>query len=152
MSELLIQYSTSTAFASSIIRRLTHSRFSHVDFLLPGEGLLGVSGPDQKIGDFGGVLIRPNPPWTYHDKPKLARIRVEAQVHDATIAFARAQIGKPFDGSALWGFLSDQAAEQPVRQWRDPATWFCSEFVRSAEVKWRVSVAIGGDQGSCVSG
>ena len=46
-----MQYSTSIAFASMVIRRLTHSEFSHVDFILPGEGLLGVSGPDQKIGD-----------------------------------------------------------------------------------------------------
>jgi hypothetical protein len=42
---LQIQFSTSTAFTSGIIRRLTHSPFSHVDFVLP-DGLLGVSGKD----------------------------------------------------------------------------------------------------------
>ena len=134
--ELLVQFSTSTAFASGIIRRLTHSPFSHVDLLLPGEGLLGVSGPDNALNDPGGVLIRPFEPWPYMHPPKVARLQTTAEVVRHTLEFARSQIGKPFDNGALWHFIDDPAgAGYKHRDWRDPASWFCSEFVvRSTEV------------------
>jgi hypothetical protein len=94
-AELLIQFSTSTAFASAIIRRLTHSPFSHVDAIITDElaqhfkiqpGLLGASGPDcgakagrlfrHKMGwshDPGGVIVRPNPAWAYLQPPKTSK-------------------------------------------------------------------------------
>ena len=136
MPELLVQFSTSTAFASGIIRRLTHSPFSHVDFYLPGEGLLGVSGPDDAINDPGGVLIRSFTPWPYMHAPKIARIQTTDKVIRSTLEFARSQIGKPFDNGALWHFIDDPAGENyKHRDWRDPAQWFCSEFaLRSTEV------------------
>lgn len=124
---LKIQFSTSTAFASGIIRRLTHSPFSHVDFVLP-EGLLGVSGKDDSISDIGGVLIRPYPAWPYLTKPKVATINCSEEIAQRVIACAKTQIGKPFDHSAMWAMLDDQATEKK-RNWRDPTQWFCSEYV-----------------------
>ena len=84
-------------------------------------------------------------PWVYHDKPKVARLNVTNAAAIGTIMFARKQIGKPFDNGALWSFLHDQAEEPPQRQWRDPATWFCSELlIRACEVggvfPWRLAV------------
>ncbi|HVX56464.1 MAG TPA: hypothetical protein VHA37_01920 [Candidatus Saccharimonadales bacterium] len=138
MAELLIQYSTSTAFASACIRRLTHSPFSHVDIVLPGEGLLGVSGPGKYPGynDPGGVQVRPFEPWPYLFQPKVAHIKCSEEVARRTIEFAKAQMNKPFDNSALWAFLKDRAGLKVAsRDWRDPDKWFCSELViRSAEV------------------
>ncbi len=125
MAEIHIQYSTSTAFASSIIRRLCHSPFSHVDILLE-EGLLGVSGEDHKLGDPGGVRIRPIPPWPYRETPKTARLKVADNVFDAFMEVGHSQIGKPFDNGALWDFLSDQPHD---RNWRHADAWFCSELV-----------------------
>lgn len=125
MAEIVIQYSTSTAFASSIIRRLCHSPFSHVDILLK-DGLLGVSGEDHKLGDIGGVRIRPNPPWPYRETPKTARLTVTDSVHAAFMEVGHNQIGKPFDNGALWDFLSDQPHD---RDWRHPDSWFCSELI-----------------------
>jgi hypothetical protein len=139
MTELLVQYSTSTAFASGIIRRLSHSPFSHVDIVLPGEGLLGVSGPDKYVvngkpfDDPGGVLVRPFDPWPYLTKPKVAHLQTTSATADAVIAAGRSQLGKPFDNSALWGFLDD-AAESVPRDWRSTDMWFCSEWaIWSAE-------------------
>ncbi len=129
MARIVIQYSTSPAFASSIIRRLCHSPFSHVDIVLESEqerGLLGVSGEDSKSGDPGGVRIRPNPPWPYREPPKTARLRVADSVYDGFMEAGHAQIGKPFDNGALWDFLSDQPHD---RDWRHPDAWFCSELV-----------------------
>lgn len=126
MAELVIQYSTSTAFASGIIRRLCHSPFSHVDILIPGEGLLGVSGEDAKCHDTGGVLLRPFNPWPYKGPPKTARLKIgESKAFDI-IQLARSQLGKPFDNTALWDFLSDKPGD---RDWRNTESWFCSEFV-----------------------
>lgn len=130
MSKLQIQFSTSTAFTSGIIRRLTHSPFSHVDIVLP-EGLLGVSGKDDSITDPGGVRIRPHKAWPYLTEPKTANIQCDDAIAIAVINAARSQIGKPFDNGALWCMLQDQA-KTPVttqRDWRNTASWFCSELV-----------------------
>jgi hypothetical protein len=124
---LQIQFSTSTAFSSSVIRRLTHSPFSHVDFMLP-DGLLGVSGVDESIKDIGGVRVRPFNAWPYLTTPKVAHLNCPDEVTKKVIDAAKTQLGKPFDSSAMWGMLEDQATEK-LRNWRDPAQWFCSEFV-----------------------
>ncbi len=125
-SELQIQFSTSTAFMSGIIRRLCHSPFSHVDILVPGEGLLGVSGSDKGINDIGGVQMRPPGMWPYLNPPKTARLHTAGV--DAIIELAKTQIGKPFDNTALYGFLDDMGYG-PKRDWRDTSSFFCSEFV-----------------------
>ena len=67
---LTLQYSSSTALTSDLIRRICHSQFSHVDMVLQGEGLLGASGEDvyPNFDDPGGVLIRPFDPWPYKIK------------------------------------------------------------------------------------
>jgi len=157
VAELLIQYSTSKAFASAIIRRLTHSPFSHIDIKITDDvakrfgiqpGLLGASGPDctwqlgikmrRRMGksyDPGGVRVRSNQPWPYMFPPRVARLRCSDKVHDETLAFALLQRYKPFDKSALYGFLRDRAGLSVVkRDWRDPEQWFCAELiVRSCE-------------------
>lgn len=133
MSELIVQYSSGTAWASEIIRRMCHSPFSHVDIVLPGVGLLGASGPDKtalaivngkQVPDPGGVQIRPFNPWPYKEVPKLAHI--ETAKADAIIELAKTQINKPFDDSALYGFLSAHPGD---RAWRQQDKWFCSELV-----------------------
>ncbi len=136
MAELHFQFSTSTARASRIIRILTHSRFSHVDIIEPDKGLWGVSGPDKKCNDIGGVLCRPFNAWPYLFPPKVARVQCSEAVVTKTFDFARSQRGKPFDNNALWYFLRDRAG-LPIlgRNWREPNKWFCSEFaLRAVEV------------------
>ncbi len=129
MAELCFQFSTSPAFASGIIRRLTHSPFSHVDIIEPGIGLWGVSGLDKSIKDPGGVRCRPFNAWPYLYPPKVARVQTTEDVVRKTIEFARSQEGVPFDNSALYHFLRDRAGLKPLgRDWRNPNQWFCSEY------------------------
>jgi hypothetical protein len=131
LAEIKIQFSTSKAFSSDVIRRLTHSPFSHVDLIVP-EGLLGVSGKDDSIHDLGGVMVRPMNAWPYLTTPKVARLQCADEVAAAVIAAGRSQLGKPFDDSALWSFFQDQAVEQIIgkpRDWRDTKQWFCSEWL-----------------------
>jgi hypothetical protein len=131
MGEIRIQFSTSKAFSSDVIRRLTHSPFSHVDLIVP-EGLLGVSGKDDSLHDPGGVRVRPMNAWPYLTVPKVAHLQCSDEVAAAVIDAARSQLGKPFDDSALWAFFQDQAVggsvDGKVRDWRDTKQWFCSEL------------------------
>ncbi len=125
---LEIQFSTSTAFSSGVIRRLCHSPFSHCDIVIPGEGLLGVSGEDKSIGDIGGVQIRKFGMWPYLHPPRVARLTTAGA--EAIIEKGKTQIGKPFDNSALYGFLEDMGhSPRASRDWRDHGSWFCSEYV-----------------------
>ena len=120
---MIVRYSSSTAFMSNLIRRACHSRFSHVDIVLPGEGLLGVSGEDKSVNDPGGVRIRPFQPWPYNI---VREVEVKTDRSQAIIACGRTQIGKPFDNEALYAFLNPYTV---ARDWRELDKWFCSEFV-----------------------
>lgn len=123
MTDLIIQFSSSTAFMSRMIRTLCHSRFSHMDIVLPGEGLMGVSGKDDSIADLGGVRIRPFEPWPYEIK---RTITIKTDKADAIIRAGRSQIGKPFDDEALHAFLSIHPLF--TRSWDALDRWFCSEW------------------------
>lgn len=132
---LFLQYSTSFAWSSWVVRKLCHSPFSHVDVIVPGEGLLGASGPDKKgpfvkdgiirRGDPGGVQIRPFEAWPYKVK-KTVELDIPAELSDKIINCWKTQVGKPFDHNALYAFLGDKPA---ARDWRNTDRWFCSEGV-----------------------
>lgn len=111
---------------SQLIRAACHSRFSHVDIVVPGEGLLGASGPDPHASptwkDPGGVLVRPFDPWPYEIK---RTVTIKTDKADAIIARWRTQVGKPFDDGALRAFLF----AEPLHDWRELSQWFCSEGV-----------------------
>jgi hypothetical protein len=133
MAELCFQFSTSTAWTSGLIRRLTHSDFSHVDIIEPGVGLWGVSGLDDSIKDPGGVRCRKFDAWPYLYPPKVARLQTTDEVVRKTLEWARAQEGAEFDNAALYHFLRDRAGLRKLgREWRDPHKWFCSEYALRA--------------------
>ena len=158
-NEVVIQFSTAAPSSwrpfsrgwknrySKIIRVLGHSYFSHVDFVVPiatvsewtgtdyssvGEyGLLGASnspGSPVIVGSPRGVAIRTA---DYQSFGIRRRVSLKTDRADAILAFAREQIGKPFDTGALSPrvFLSDPfygAVES--RDWRHPDKWFCAEM------------------------
>lgn len=136
---------------SKIIRMLGHSYFSHVDFVLdmdtvgkwlsmdPHElrakygdhALLGASqNPDSPpiVGSPVGVAIRVP---EYQSFGIRRRVIIRTDRADAILAFARKQIGRPFDVSALSPrvFLSDPFyGDVESRDWRHPDKWFCAEY------------------------
>ena len=135
-NRLIIQFSTTEDsldnWASALIRRLTHSPFSHVDLVLPDGSLLGASdqGPTSPCieGNQRGVAIRPP---DYQRFGYRRQMILETDRAGAVIEAARTQLGKPFDNAALHDFLSDKFPD--YRDWRDPAAWFCAEFLTWAE-------------------
>jgi hypothetical protein len=128
---LVFRFSTSentlANWASAVIRRMCHSPFSHVDLLLPDGNLLGASdqGPLGAFlhGNPQGVAIRPP---NYQRFGMRRDMIIETDKADAIIAAAKSQLGKPFDPSALWGFLSDGPPQE--RDWRNVLAWFCAEL------------------------
>lgn len=117
MAIIQLRLITSNSIVSQAIRAVTYSDYSHVDFVLPGEGYLGAHSD-------GGVLIRP---FGYCKPAKVmnAVVKVSEPVADSVIRFARAQIGKPYDHGAIFGLLAR-------RNWQDSEKWFCSELVAAA--------------------
>ncbi len=113
-------------WASWVIRHMSHSPFSHVDMVVD-EGLLGASdSPKAPVieGNPRGVAIRP---LEYQDFGARFRMKINTPLARPIRAAAMTQVGKPFDNSALKGFLSDALPGQ--RDWLQADTWFCSELV-----------------------
>lgn len=114
-------------WATPLIRRLSHSPFSHVDFVLDNGNLLGASnqGPNSPYieGNPKGVAIRPP---DYQEFGIRRRMVIKTDKAQFIMAYALAQLGKPFDNSALYAFLSE--GTPGVRDWRDPDKWFCAEM------------------------
>lgn len=137
---------------SKAIRVLGHTYFSHVDFVIPIElvadwgigslhnlsfiygdyACLGASDDPQSSvisGNPRGVAIRPA---NYQSFGIRRRMILQTDRAAAILAWAKTQIGKPFDSGALSPrvFLSDPYyGEVESRNWRDPDKWFCAEYV-----------------------
>lgn len=114
-------------WASPLIRRLCHSPFSHVDFVLPDGNLLGASdqGPDSPCieGNPQGVAVRPP---NYQEFGIRRNMVIKTDRAQFILAAAYNEIGKPFDNGALYKFLSEGTIG--TRDWRDPSAWFCAEY------------------------
>lgn len=114
---LTLLFSTTGGPVARFIQLFTWSDFSHVDAVLPDGSLLGARAQ-------GGVRIRTA---TYLGTAKTARFHValsEAQTA-AVWTFLRAQIGKPYDFTAILGLLAR-------RDWQNEDKWFCSELIAAA--------------------
>lgn len=127
--QIAIQFSTTvdslSNWASVVIRHLCHSAYSHVDFRLRDGTLLGSSdSPKAPIlsGNPRGVAIRPADYQQYGIKHTAT---IKTPRADDIIAMASSQIGKPFDNSGMYGFLSDKPGS---RDWRLEDRWICSEL------------------------
>ena len=61
-----------------------------------------------------------------HKQPQPFEKFVELDLpSDKIIDFAKSQIGKPYDFSGIFGFVTN-------RDWQEPDSWFCSELVAAA--------------------
>lgn len=118
-----LQFVCEKAISSQVIAWFSAGHFSHVDALLDDGYLLGARS-DRVGGIPPGVQIRP---------PGYAKFSVRVVFHvPATPAqgqiyreFLEAQLRKPYDSKAIWGFLFN-------RNWREPDSWICSELQAAA--------------------
>jgi len=134
MGQIVLQYSTSTAWQSTIIRKMCHSAFSHVDIVMPDGNLLGASdqgNSKQSIattieGNPQGVAIRiPD----YQDFGIRRQAIYKTDLSEVILEKLKGQLGKPFDSQAMHGMFSDIPYWELIASWASPDCWFCSELI-----------------------
>lgn len=123
---IVLQFGTcATSWQSTLICKLSHSPFSHVDYVC-ANGLLGASdSPNCPVveGNPHGVAVR-TPDYQEFAIRRRAVIKTDKAVQFD--ALMRSQLGAPFDGDALYAFFSNALVP---RDWRQPDKWFCSELI-----------------------
>lgn len=119
-----VRFVTGNDFISNAIRTGERDGWAtHAEAVLADGSLLGAHID-------GGVQIRP----AGYDKATMTReliVRLEVSANTALPAetlfydFLRAQVGKPYDVTAIAGLAFD-------RNWREDDSWFCSELMAAA--------------------
>lgn len=112
-----LQFSTEDGASSELIRLYSHGWCSHVDIVLPDQSLLGARSD-------GGVQVR-QPGYAAFTRSEVINLPASDEVTDETLSFARAQVGKAYDFTAIEAFVVG-------RDWREADSWFCSELVAAA--------------------
>lgn len=116
-STIKIRFITEKDPIAGAIRFITHAPKtapSHAEFELSDGTFLGAHAG-------GGVQIR-KPDYTKTSWDRRYAIPVAQKQYDDVMAFAHAQIGKPYDFSDIVGILLDQ-------NWHCTSKWICSELV-----------------------
>ena len=114
MESISIRFVTEKDVISQAIRGVTWSAFSHVEFVLDDGTTLGAHAS-------GGVAIRPIDYDVFSNEERY-RIAVTAEAKAAILAYAHAQVGKPYDFTDIAGIMLH-------RDWRNEDRWICSELV-----------------------
>lgn len=109
---MILRFSTDKDFISTGIKLFTQSKFSHVDVYLGNNEFL--SALPKK-----GVCIH-NEPVGYEEYYSLD---INGSLSNK---FLLDQLGKPYDWTAIWGFLLHK------RNWQEDDKWFCSELIAAA--------------------
>ena len=129
-----IRFVTGNDLISNAIRAYEHDGWAtHVEAVMPDGSLLGAHLD-------GGVMARA---VDYDKGTRTRELIVElceddshcaltgnvpqeiARIPDRFHAFLRAQVGKPYDMTAIMGLALN-------RDWREPESWFCSELQAAA--------------------
>lgn len=108
---LRLVFTAGEGVTGAVIRAGTWSRAAHVGGLLD-DGLVLDATPSAGVALHPGIAGR---------VVGLFAVGCSPETEQAAIAWARCQIGKPYDWTAIAGFFVR-------RDWHDPAAWFCMEL------------------------
>jgi hypothetical protein len=118
-----LQFVLGSDFSSQAIAWFSQGHLSHVDAIMRDGQLLGAR-DDEAGGQPPGVRIRPAG-YAKFKQRLLMTIPANAEQDGRFYSFLWDQLGKPYDPSAIWGFVTG-------RNWREPDSWICSELVTAA--------------------
>ena len=120
---MILQFSAMDDAGSKAIKFFSRGWPSHVDIVLGSGDLLGARS-DSVAGRPPGVQIRP-PAYEAFTKTQRVALTATAAQETAFLNFLEAQIGKPYDKTAIIAFAFG-------RDWRENDSWFCSELAAAA--------------------
>ncbi|MBX9687082.1 MAG: hypothetical protein K2X27_10295 [Candidatus Obscuribacterales bacterium] len=114
-----LRFITSNSVVSQAIRAVTWSEYSHVDLIVKSNAGLALLGAQAD-----GVKLRT---WNYCQPTKILNLYADVpdKAGEQVFEFTHAQIGKPYDYTALVGNLLH-------RDWQEDDSWFCSELIAAA--------------------
>jgi uncharacterized protein YycO len=112
MPSITIRFVATTGFVAWAIRRVTWGVVNHVELVLDDGRVLGA---------YTGEGISVHPYWEANKEYRYS-IPCSQSQHDAIMAYAYSQLGKPYDFLDILGFLFH-------RDWRRENRWTCAEFV-----------------------
>ena len=118
-----LQFSRQADPISDLIAWFSAGNLSHVDAVLSNGYLLGARS-DRVGGKPPGVQIRP-PNYAKFALKVIMTIPCTGEQEQAFQNFLYAQLGKPYDKTAILGFIVG-------RNWREDDSWFCSEAIAAA--------------------
>ena len=119
----MMQFVRDPNLAATVIAWFSAGHLSHVDCLLD-DGDSWVRATTALVVSPQGVQIRP-PDYTKFTTKVVMTIEVTDAQREAFLNFLMAQVGKPYDTQAIWGFLFN-------RDWRQEDSWICSELQAAA--------------------
>jgi uncharacterized protein YycO len=120
---IVLQFVATSTLTADVIRWYSHGSYSHVDAVMPDGSLLGSQG-SVFAGIPAGVQVRPAN-YTAFSKRTVVIVPAPYSVEQAFYAFLKAQVGKPYDTTAIAGFAVG-------RDWREDDSWMCSELQSAA--------------------
>jgi hypothetical protein len=124
-----LQFVCEDNIASQTIAWFSQGQFSHVDAVLPNGDLLGARS-DSVGGQPPGVRIRP-PGYVQFSRKAVMTLPCSDEQQKQFYAFLNDQLGKPYDSTAIWGFVVN-------RDWREDDSWICSELECAAGEKCKI--------------
>lgn len=110
-------YCANNKMTSWLIRMFTWSRFSHVVFVEDDETII------DSTFTHSGVQRRLLSD-IYREYSTIEVVEMPLPDEQAALAFARSQLGKPYDKTAILGFIFR-------RNWADEDAWFCNELIEA---------------------
>ncbi len=126
--ELILQFVREPKFGSDMIAWFSHGKFSHVEAIWPEDTTFTYGSYEKKVGNIpSGVQFRP---VGYHKLSVCVHCHIPMTPIQLSIwrDWQWAQLGRPYDWDAIWGFVAG-------RNWRDPGKWICSELqARALEI------------------
>ncbi len=115
-----LQFVLGFGLPSQAIAWFSSGPFSHVDIVMPSGDLIGAR--SDWIGHVPPGVQRRPPFYEKWKERVLMTLPATNKAQEAALyAFLNAQIGKPYDKTAIWGFAAG-------RDWREADSWFCSEL------------------------
>ncbi len=112
-------FSRKRSLGSLLIRFFCWSRWSHVSIVESDEFVIDATFQHGGVRHRGlAVLLRES---SAHQE-----VTVDVPDEAAALGFARAQVGRPYDWTALVGHVLRSG------RWPDPDAWFCSELVEAS--------------------